>query len=256
MSSTVIRLLCAVMLVGWCCNRLLTASESTISSASSTISSSSSVSTPGDISTAPVTREFIESAAEQRIETVLEQRLVRPLEYDSEYLTVVMDGLAEQYDIPIVVDRAALDELAIKLESEVTISVREITLRSALNLIFREPGLEDLAYSVQDEVLLITTEERRDARLTTRVYRVDDLLDLQLSQGKETEAYPDSLIDVVVQCVEHDSWMENGTGDGDIQYLTPGMLVVSQPRHIQRQIETLLQQIRRTKRTIAQDRRR
>ncbi len=255
MSSMAIRLLFAAVLVGWCCNRLLTASESTVSSASSTLSSSSSVSKSDDNTAAPVPRQSVVAAAEQRIEMALDQRLVRPLEYEREYLTVVMEDLAEQYDIPVVFDKSALAEVAIKPESEVTISVRDITLRSALNLMFRQPRVEDLTYSVHDEVLLITTEDYRDERLVTRVYRVDDLLKLQPPQAQELELYPNLLIDVIVQCIEHDSWMENGTGDGEIQYLPPGMLVVSQPRHIQREIEMLLQHIRRTTQLIEKERR-
>jgi general secretion pathway protein D len=56
----------------------------------------------------------------------------------------------------------------------------------------------------------------------------------------------DSLIDLIVSTVEHDSWMENGTGEGEIQpFPTNLSLVISQTQRVHEQIADLLEQLRR-----------
>lgn len=172
------------------------------------------------------------------------------MHFDAEALAVVMETLFDEYQIPIVFDKSALDEVAISPESEVTISLQGISLRSALNLMFKEPGLEDLTYTVEDEVLLITTIDTCNSMLIVEVYRIDDLI-AEASDGRsEPRADADRFIDMLIACIEHDSWMENGTGDGKLRYVHPGMLVVSQTRDVHRQIVMLLQRLRETRRAI------
>lgn len=66
------------------------------------------------------------------------------------------------------------------------------------------------------------------------------------SLGGAANADFDSLIDLIVSTVEHDSWMENGTGDGEIQpFPTNLSLVISQTQRVHEQIADLLEQLRR-----------
>ncbi len=66
------------------------------------------------------------------------------------------------------------------------------------------------------------------------------------SLGGAANADFDSLIDLIVSTVEHDSWMENGTGEGDIQpFPTNLSLVISQTQRVHEQIADLLEQLRR-----------
>ena len=56
----------------------------------------------------------------------------------------------------------------------------------------------------------------------------------------------DSLIDLIISTVEHESWMENGTGEGEIQpFPTNLSLVISQTQRVHEQIADLLEQLRR-----------
>ena len=67
--------------------------------------------------------------------------------------------------------------------------------------------------------------------------------------GGAANADFDSLIDLIVSTVEHDSWMENGTGDGEIQpFPTNLSLVISQTQRVHEQIADLLEQLRRLNR--------
>lgn len=64
--------------------------------------------------------------------------------------------------------------------------------------------------------------------------------------GGAASADFDSLIDLIVSTVEYDSWMENGTGEGEIQpFPTNLSLVISQTQRVHEQIADLLEQLRR-----------
>lgn len=184
--------------------------------------------------------------AATRINNTLLQQLRTPLSYDAEQLDIVLDAISEEYNIPIVFDKAALDEVAISPESELSINLRNISLRAALYLMFKEPGLEDLCYVVDQEVLLITTQDTANATLLVQVYRIDDLLDAMPRRFNDVSSQndPDELIDVIIATIEADSWAENGVGEGEIQYFPPGMLVVSQTRWIHERVEDLLLKLR------------
>ncbi len=201
-------------------------------------------------------------SAEQRINAVLEQQLKTPLSYEDEQLHIVLNAIADEYDIPIVFDKSALDEVAISPESEVSVNLRNISLRAALNIMLKEPGLEDLCYLIDEEVLLITTTEKANEALQTKVYRIDDFecfpydekyADEKPSQKTRLYYSPVPLIKAVVNCVEHGSWMANGTGEGAIFRMKPGMLVVTQTRRVHRQVEDFLSKLRVVKAEIKND---
>ena len=116
------------------------------------------------------------SDAEERIQSALREPLKAPLDFTEVPLNEIINTLQDEYDIPIVFDTAALDEVAISPETEVTVNLRNITLRSALNLMLKNPGIEDLTYVIDEEVLLITTEDRANATLKVKVYPVADLV--------------------------------------------------------------------------------
>ena len=192
-------------------------------------------------------------SAEERIEGILDKPLLTPLLYQDQPLNEIIEALASEYDIPILFDNSALDEVAISPDTEVTISLRNIPFRSALNHILRQPGLEDLTYTVADGVLLITTEEKANETLSVQVYRVDDLIHgISQHPGGTKENPFSSLIQTIVQCVEYGSWMHNKRGEGTILLVQPGMLVVSQTKQVHDQVHALLEKLRATKRKIEQ----
>lgn len=186
--------------------------------------------------------------AMRRIEAVLNQPLGSPLEFVETPLSQVAMIISEDYDIPIQFDTAALDAVATSPETEVSINIANVSLRSALELILSNAGAQELTYIIDKEVLMITTQEEAEKKLEVIVYRVDDLVrdDSPLVWSDDVDFDP--LIDVIVATVEHESWMENGTGEGEIQPLPPGMLVVAQTRRVHDRIADLLQQIREAKR--------
>jgi hypothetical protein len=154
--------------------------------------------------------------------------------------------LREEYDLPIQFDLTALEAAAATPDVEVTIEVNNMSLRSALELTLRQ--VEDLTYVIDNEVLLITTQDEADQRLRIVVYRVDDLVRVGDGPLQSPDSYDfDSLVDILLSSVEKDSWRENGTGEGEMHFYPPGMLVISNTGRVHDQIAHLLADMRRVK---------
>ena len=88
---------------------------------------------------------------------------------------------------------------------------------------------------------------RRDCEV--RVYRVDDLVraTAATARAQSTRIVSTRSTTSSSQPSKHDSWTENGTGEGEICGFAPGMLVVSQTHRVHDQIAELLAEIRAVK---------
>ena len=83
--------------------------------------------------------------------------------------------------------------------------------------------------------------------LVMRTYPVADLI-VPRAGSHPSKSLPDfdPLIDLIVSTVETETWMENGTGEGEIQpFPTQETLVVSQTQRVHEQISDVLDQLRR-----------
>ncbi len=110
--------------------------------------------------------------AEKKILAALEENTV--LEFIETPLADVVAYLKDLHQIPIVIDRRALDDAGIGSDTPITQeSLRGISLKSALRIMLRD---FDLTYIIDDEVLQITTKEEAESRLVTKVYPVADLV--------------------------------------------------------------------------------
>ncbi len=118
--------------------------------------------------------------SEQKIINALDDpnNKVDTLDFQGTPLTDVLDYIHQRYSkdvIPaFILDQAALKDAGIDPTTTlVTISVKDISLRSALKLILQP---FNLTYIIKDEVPMITTKEKADATLVTRAYYVGDLV--------------------------------------------------------------------------------
>jgi len=106
----------------------------------------------------------------------IEKALKEPTEFSfvETRLNDVIDYLKKKHQIEIQIDRKALGDVGLDPSTlPITKKLKDLSLRSALRLLLHDV---DLAYTIQDEVLLITTREEAETRLTTKVYAVADLL--------------------------------------------------------------------------------
>jgi hypothetical protein len=188
--------------------------------------------------------------AASRIEAILDQPLKVPLEFVETPLNQIAMVLADDYGIPILFDTAALDAVATSPDVEVTINIAKVSLRSALDLMLRNAGDGDLTYFIDNEVLLITTQEESERRLMVCVYRVDDLVVLprQSIVGARIDYEP--LVQLIWSSVERESWLENGTGEGEIVAFPPGIIVISQTKNVHDKVDQFLARLRSVRRDV------
>lgn len=180
------------------------------------------------------------------------------MEFPGIPLIDILNHIKEEHNLPIAIDMAGLDELAISPDTEIEVSYANMSLRSALNLMLKQPGLEDLTFIIDNEVLLITTEERANESVQTHLYWIKDLQPKTIgsaaahersAEGRgrssfQTRSPNTTLREAIIQCIESDSWMENGKGEGAIVQIEPGILIVSQTHRVHQEIKNFLEAIR------------
>jgi hypothetical protein len=183
----------------------------------------------------------IKAANDVRISEALDQST--EFDFDGEPLADVVRYLAEKHGIDIQLDDRALKDASVGTETPIRRSVAGITLESALDLVLS--GV-DLTWLIHDEVLLITSTERANRLIETRVYPVLDLVigppgSLPAVDGPDYDA----LIDIL---------SESATSDESSPYRQPirvyrpsGALVITWPVASHRRVEKLLAGLRRAK---------
>jgi hypothetical protein len=177
-------------------------------------------------------------------EAAIEQALAQPteIEFVDTPLSDVIDYLKDHHRIEIQLDIKMLDDVGIGSDTPVTKRLKGISLRSALNLLLRELSL---TWIIQDEMLLITTPEEAESRLTIKVLDVADLVVCRDSSDRPWDDY-DTLIKMITSTVLPTTWEAAG-GPGSIAPANLGMakaLVVSQTYHVHCQIAEVLAKVR------------
>jgi general secretion pathway protein D len=112
------------------------------------------------------------SPAEQEIQEALK----RPVEvrFNNTPLKEVLETLGQVVNVNVYPDAMGMAAEGVTSDTPVTINLTSpISLKSALNIIL-EPLR--LSYVIQNEVLLVTSEQTRDSNVYPRVYNVADLV--------------------------------------------------------------------------------
>jgi hypothetical protein len=182
--------------------------------------------------------------SERRIEKVLTERLRSPLDYVETPLSTVLTAISEEYDIAIQFDEKELEAVAQSNETEVSITISNVTLRSALEILLGNEN--DLTYVIDNEVLLITSLDGALSRLEVRIYQVEDLVrhDHGELQGQADPKRVQALRRILVTNVAKDSWSDNKTGKGEVCVFASNLFVVTQTRRVHEQIEDALSKLR------------
>jgi hypothetical protein len=148
---------------------------------------------PGKASTvakSPSTEFFPEpSAAEARILAALDEPTT--LEFTETPLQDAIDYLKAKHKIEIQLDSRALEDVGVASDTPVTRHVSNIKLESALRLLLEDM---DLAYRIEHEVLLITTQDKAEGPdgMITRTYPVGDLIETHVVERIDTTARSDT----------------------------------------------------------------
>jgi hypothetical protein len=174
------------------------------------------------------------------IEKALTQAI--DLEFTEAPLGDVVAHITSLCKVEVVIDVRSMNDAGIRPDSPVTVRLHGLPLRSALNVMLRQLGLE---WTIQDELLLITTPEGAAAVLSTKVYDVSDLV---VCRGEHDELWDDyeTLSDMIQYTVSPSCWDCVG-GPGTINGATLGkakVLTIAQNYHVHRQVGELLASIR------------
>ena len=111
-----------------------------------------------------------ERSAERDLENVLSQK--DTFELSDARLSGFVATLREKYGLNIVIDYRALMDKAIDAESPVSLKLRDVSLRSALELAIRPLGLN---WTIYCEAIVISTPAGIQSMQSTKVYDITDL---------------------------------------------------------------------------------
>lgn len=112
-----------------------------------------------------------QSTAEKKIVAALDDQTT--LNFVDTPLVDALQFIAQQHEIPIIVEQLALDDAGIPSDEPMNLVLSGITLRSGLKILLQDL---QLTYVIEDEVMKITTVDLANERLSTRVYPVGDLV--------------------------------------------------------------------------------
>ena len=179
----------------------------------------------------------------------LERALTEPgsIDFADVPLKDVVERIGRQFQIQVVLNTKALSDAGVNPDTPVTKRLENLPLESILRLILND---FDLDFTIRGQVLMITSRDDEEGHLQTRVYPVLDLVLSAAPDGKRNQPGMcdyDSLIDVIASTIAPQSWDAVG-GPGSIEpFDNAKALVVSQTRDVHRQIENLLDALRRVK---------
>jgi hypothetical protein len=111
------------------------------------------------------------TTAERRITAALDDQTT--ISFADTPLVDAIEYLQRQHEIPIILDTVSIEEAGLLVDEPVNLVLAGVTLQSALKIMLSDL---ELTYIIEDEVMKITTIERANERLSTRVYPVGDLV--------------------------------------------------------------------------------
>lgn len=162
--------------------------------------------------------------------------LDRPIcvEFVETPLEDVVAGL-DKYQIPVLLDRRALDDMGIGADVPITRSVKGVRVATLLDLVLTDL---DLTWVIHDEVLLITTQEQAACMQETRVLEVADLVG-----GDKDIARLAALIQTVIDPATWDA-VGGPASIGFVETADIRALVIAQTPRIHDKITALLADLR------------
>ncbi|MBN2579112.1 MAG: hypothetical protein JXB10_08985 [Pirellulales bacterium] len=181
--------------------------------------------------------------AEEKIRQLLKQPIgVHFLETP---LSETLDVLHTQTGIKIQIDKKSLNELGISLSLPVTLDMKTLELRKALDSMLDAQGL---TWVIQNDCLLVISASQASSAdyFNTLVYDVSDLVASHDAYGNSAADY-EQLIDLIARTIRPMEWDVYG-GEGSMKPFTQGGIQALAIRHnceVHERIEELLARLRR-----------
>lgn len=177
-----------------------------------------------------------ETAQREAVERALDKNV--EIAFDNTPLAEVAKRLSEISGLKVELDRRGLKESGFDLDSKVSLSLKQITLRSVLKILVRRI---DLSYVVQDGGILITDSSKASTILRTAIFPVADLIDGMDSSGRRIAKY-EPVIELLTSLAAPSAW-EAYSGPAPVKAYD-GSLTLSQPPEVLAEVESLLRALR------------
>lgn len=179
---------------------------------------------------------------QQRIQFTHEEILKKlqqrtSVDYENEDLSKLLEFIANNAGINIVVDELALREVGITSNEKISVRLEDVSFSNLLDVTLRSFNLTTI---IEDEVLKITSIQRAQGELIAVVYAVKDLI----SEDEEVTLELQRLRVMLKTVIAPESWDEVGGSGAMVPHPGTKSLVVRQVRSIHEEMSWLLQQIR------------
>lgn len=176
-------------------------------------------------------------ASEVRIEAALHEQT--EISFVETSLKDSLDFIKDLHNIPVIIREAEITEDGGSADQRVNIEFSGGKLESALDLMLQPLGLD---YLIDKEVLLITTTTKAAEHRELRVYNLDDFLPMFDNVPLKDEKITERMVSAIQKAV-------GGTWDPEkpsgTMSLTGAGLVVRTNQRTHREIENLIEQLRR-----------
>lgn len=111
------------------------------------------------------------SPAEEEIRSALSKSIT--LDFDDTPLQDVVEFVRDFSGVNVVLDARALTDAGIEPDAPISLHLRNVSLKSALNLLL---GPLELTYLIKNEVLMVTSQRAAADDMITKIYPVADLI--------------------------------------------------------------------------------
>jgi hypothetical protein len=198
---------------------------------------------PSSSSQAPATAE-----PERREEAVLDEdvdravlaqldRKLPEVNFDGVGLSDVVDFLRDVSGANMVVEWGHLAAAGIEKNAPVTLRVKNVKFGRVLDLLLSSAGggSVPLGYTIEEDIIRVSTREHLDSLTDVRAYDVHDIVPTELQIGDLTK--------MITETVAPETWREGGGSVGTM-HATKHKLIVRQTPMNHRQVRAILRMLR------------
>lgn len=186
---------------------------------------------------------YTDSIARRKLAQVLPE-----MTFDGVSFEQVIDYLRDLAGLNIVVNWTAVEAAAVEKDKEVNLRLTNVRIEQFLQLLLDEVGGGEtvLGYTVEDEVVGVSTEEDLSRRTCVRVYDYGDMLGpvrAPQDYDENSESPMERLIQIIQETVAPESWRSAGGNVGAINTFDD-LIIITQTANAHEQIYALLESIR------------
>jgi hypothetical protein len=184
-----------------------------------------------------------QQAAERKIRELLAKRAT----FQARDLAAskFLESLAADHKLPLTIDKQAIGDEGISLDTVISVDLKEVTLESALEQVLEPLGLD---WTIHHEQLVATTVSaaKSPRYVQKKLYPVRELLIPLGVQVGDVDLDATPLADLIQAAIDPDQWQAGG-GSCSVQALGD-VLVLSASRRMHDRVERLFDELRRVQR--------